>query len=102
MGLVLGFIFLFGLGLSLIAMLVTIRYQRKLRKGERGSTWAVFLTTTFVLTILIGWLSTRVWPAGNGGAPTGHDYELWALTTFLISLAPGFGFILAYTFSRKK
>ncbi len=102
MGLVLGFIFLFGLGLSFVVMLVTIGYQRKLRKNERGSSWAGFLTATFALTLLIGWLGAGVWPAGHGGAPTGHDYELSALSTFLISLAPGLGFIFAYIFSRKK
>jgi hypothetical protein len=101
-GLVLGLIFLFGLGLSIAAMIVTISFQRKLKRANRGSSWAQFLAISIVLAILIGWLGTGVWPEGGDGAPSGQDYNFWALSTFLVSLAPGIGFILAYIYSRKK
>jgi len=102
MGLVLGFISIFGFGLSLAAMAVTISFQRKLKKDNRGSSWAQFLAISIGLTLLIGWLGTVTWPEGSDGAPSGQDYNLWALSTFLVSLAPGIGFILAFIYSRTK
>lgn len=103
MGLVLVFILLFGFGLSIVAMVIMTGYQRKLAKDNRGSSWPVFLMIAFLLTVVIGWLGAGVWPESQGGgAPTGHDYEMVALSTLIFGLAPGFGFILAYICSRTK
>ena len=102
MGRVLGFIFLFCFALSLIAMVLTASYQRKLRKDERGSSWRLFLLIACLLTVGIGWLGAGLWPESHGGGPSGRDYELAALSTLVLALAPGFGFILAYVYSRTR
>ena len=59
MGLVLVFILLIGFGLSIVAMVVTSGYQRKLAKDNRGSSWPVFLMIA-LLTVVIGWLGAGV------------------------------------------
>lgn len=102
MGLVLGFIFLFCFALSLIAMGLTASYQKKLRKNNRGSPWRLFLLIACLLTLGIGWLGAGLWPDGHGGAPMGRDYELAAWSTLVLAFAPGFGFILAYVYSRTR
>jgi hypothetical protein len=102
MGLVLGFIFLFCFALSLIATGLTASYQQKLRKNMRGSSWRIFLLIAFLLTVSIGWLGAGLWPESHGGAPTGRDYEWAAWSTLVLTLAPGFGFISAYVYSRTR
>lgn len=103
MGLVLVFILLFGFGLSIVAMVTTTGYQRKLAKDNRESSWPVFLMITLLLTVVIGWLGAGVWPESQGaGTPTGHNYEMVALSTLIFGLAPGFGVILANVYSRTR
>ena len=56
-----------------------------------------------LLTVVIGWLGAGLWPESQGGgAPSGHDYVMVALSTLVFGLAPGCGFILAYVYSRTK
>ena len=96
MGIIALFVFISGIVLSIVVIGSALANQRKLIKDGKGISWAKFLTIAFVLTIAFGLYGVSILPEDLSG-----EFDLWMSSTFLISLAPGLGFISANIISSK-
>lgn len=96
MGIFVLFAFLFGFGISIVAMTRTTINQRKLRKEGKGCSWGKFLAIAFVLTIPFVWYGASSWPSDLSA-----EFNAWMWSTFLISVAPGLGFLLADAYCSR-
>lgn len=96
MGIVVLMVALFGILLSIIAVVKSSAVQRRLRKDGKGCSWPVFLVIAFVMTALSLAYGSSMIPEDLA-----TNSDAWMSGTFLISAAPGIGFISAYIYTTK-
>lgn len=96
MGIVVLMVALFGILLSIIAVVKSSAVQRRLRKDGKGCSWPVFVLIAFVMTVLAGAYGSSLIP---GDLAVNSDAWMWS--TFLISAAPGLGFFSAYVYTTR-